>query len=131
MKIFGLVSRTNDFHYRLSDKNLNANFIVDFFDDFSFKITRQTVVVIDNASIHTAKKVRALLDTWQKRGLYIFFLPPYSPHLNIAERLWKEMKGRWIKPTDYQEADRLFYAVNRICANIGKELTVNFSPFKF
>jgi transposase len=58
-----------------------------------------------------------LLETWQKRGLYIFFLPAYSPQLNIAERLWKEIKEDWIKPSDYIDAENLFYAVDRICGS--------------
>ena len=29
---------------------------------------------------------------WQKRGLFVFFLPPYIPHLNIAEILWRNFK---------------------------------------
>jgi transposase len=72
-----------------------------------------------------------LFETWQKRGLYIFFLPPYSPQLNIAERLWKEIKEGWIKPRDYIYAENLFYAVDRICANIGKNLKLNFSQYSF
>ncbi|WP_407654637.1 transposase [Arcicella aquatica] len=38
---------------------------------------------------------------WQKRGLYIFYLSQYSPHLNIIERLWQELKAKRIKPEDY------------------------------
>ncbi len=29
---------------------------------------------------------------WQKRGLYLLFLPAYSPHLNIAGTLWRKIK---------------------------------------
>jgi len=58
-------------------------------------------------------------------------LPPYSPQLNIAERLWKEIKEGWIKPHDYLDADNLFYALDRICANIGKNLFINFSKCSF
>ena len=57
------------------------------------------------------------------------YLPPYSPQLNIAERLWKELKEGWIKPNDYIETDTLFYAVNRICANIGNILSIKFSKY--
>jgi len=34
----------------------------------------------------------SFIKLWQNRGLYIFYLPSYSPHLNIIERLWKEMR---------------------------------------
>jgi len=63
---------------------------------------------------------------WAKRELFIFYLPPYSPHLNIIERLWKEMKARWIQVKDYENDDQLFYATKLILNAIGNELCVNF-----
>jgi len=128
---FGLFSRTNQFLYRNSYKNINASFIVETLDQLSFEIKKPTVIVLDNARIHTARKVKERLGLWQKRGLYIFYLPPYSPQLNIIERLWKEMKQTWIKPNDYETADHLFYAVDRICAAIGKQIFLHFSKEHF
>lgn len=128
---FGLFSRKNEFIYEIIEKNINADKIIEILDDFSLTIKKSTVVVLDNARVHTARKVKQLFEIWQKRGLYIFFLPPYSPHLNIIERLWKEIKEGWIKPEDYQTADTLFYALDRICANIGKKLFLNFSNFTY
>lgn len=62
-----------------------------------------------------------------KRGLFLFFLPPYSPHLNIAETLWRILKGKWNQPADYASADTLFYAVNRALAALGTISKINFS----
>lgn len=93
-------------------------------------LKKETVIILDNASAHKAQKVKKLLEIWQKRGLYIYYLPPYSPKLNIIERLWKEFKEGWLKPKDYLSADDLFYAVDRICANIGTNLGMNFSKFQ-
>jgi len=126
---FGLLSRTNEFIYKTTRKNITSDFIIELLDALSLKLKTYTVVVLDNAQVHTAKKVKKLLEIWQNRGLFIFYLPPYSPHLNIIERLWKEIKEGWLKPEDYQSADHLFYAVDRICANVGKELRINFSQF--
>lgn len=128
---FGLLSRSNRFVYKTVEKNIDSAFIIGTLDAFSFTVEKPTVVVLDNARVHTARKVKGLFGAWQKRGLYIFYLPPYSPHLNIIERLWKELKEGWLKPADYQSADNLFYAVDRICAAIGKELFMNFSKFNF
>lgn len=128
---FGLISRNNDFIYKNTRKNINANFIIEILDELSLNICKPTVVVLDNARPHTARKVKQLFEIWQNRGLYIFYLPPYSPQLNIIERLWKEFKEGWLKPADYQSADTLFYAVDRICANIGKELFMAFSEYSF
>ena len=57
----------------------------------------------------------------------LFFLPPYSPQLNIAETLWRILKGKWIRPQDYITSDMLFYTTNRALADIGKGLRINFS----
>lgn len=128
---FGLFSRANQFIYRTTPKNINADFIIQTLDELSLSITKFTVVVLDNARIHTARRVKQLFEVWQKRGLFIFYLPPYSPHLNIIERLWKEIKQGWLKPEDYRTADDLFYALDRICSAVGKSLFINFSPFNF
>ena len=67
---------------------------------------------------------------WADRNLFIFFLPPYSPHLNIIERLWKELKARWMTPKDYSNKEQLLFSANMICNAIGKSLFVNFNSFK-
>jgi transposase len=129
MNYFGILSRSNDLIYQATRDNINADFIVQFMDEISLNINWLTVIVLDNASVHTAKKVKDLLGVWEKRGLYLFFLPPYSPQLNIIERFWKELKEGWIKPSDYKSADSLFYAVNRIFAGVGTEYCIKFSKF--
>ena len=43
------------------------------------------MVVLDNVPIHHGKVIRERRDAWQERGLFVFSLPTYSPHLNIAE----------------------------------------------
>jgi len=88
------------------------------------------VVVLDNASVHTAAKVKKQLENWQQRGLFLFYLPAYSPHLNLAERLWRELKARWLRPQDYLTTDNLFYAVKMALAAVGRDLFINFSDYK-
>jgi transposase len=80
--------------------------------------------------VHTSKIIRERIEFWQQRGLFIFFLPPYSPELNLAETLWRKLKKEWLKPDEYLEKDKLFYAANRCLANVGKQLNINFSPFR-
>lgn len=127
----GFLSRNNDFRFRTITKSIKSDFVIETLDEWSLNLKKLTVVVLDNARVHTAYEVKKLFPIWQKRGLYIFYLPPYSPHLNIIERLWKEFKEGWLKPSDYQSTDDLFYAVNRICSNIGKTLSLNFSEFNY
>lgn len=129
INIFGLISRANQCTSAMTQKNIDSQFVVQQLDQWSFKISKATFVVLDNASIHQSKLFQESLAIWQNRGLYIFFLPPYSPHLNIAEIMWRKLKTEWLVPEDYLEKDGLFYAVNRCMANIGSNLKINFSPF--
>jgi hypothetical protein len=58
VNMFGLISRNNQFYYQTSGKKMTADFIVCQLDKFSFAINKPTVVVLDNARIHTARKVK-------------------------------------------------------------------------
>ena len=108
-------------------ENMTADKIADFIDQLSLRIHKNTFVVLDNASVHRCKLMRELRPIWEKRGLFLFFLPPYSPHLNIAETLWRILKGKWLKPVDYISTDSLLYATNRALAALGTELNINFA----
>src|SRR3954453_16008388 len=43
------------------------------------------VVVLDNASIHTSRVIRQARHRLTTLGIYLYFLPPYSPELNLVE----------------------------------------------
>jgi transposase len=123
---FGMITRDNKFEYATTNEMINSNFIIEKIDAFSRQIKKHTVIVLDNAKVHQSKTMKVMQDVWAKRQLFIFYLPPYSPHLNIIERLWKEIKARWIQVNDYENDDQLFYTTNLILNAIGKDLRVNF-----
>ncbi len=60
-----------------------------------------TVIVIDNAPIHTNKAFKAKIVQWRQNKLEIFWLPTYSPHLNLSEILWRFMKYEWVETKAY------------------------------
>lgn len=126
---FGILSRDCRFKYDTTTDTMDSEFIINFFEKLSFEITKPTVIVLDNASVNKSKKVKERLEYWQNRGLYLTYLPPYSPHLNIIERLWKELKARWLRPDDYQTRDRLFLSLRLALGEVGKSLKVNFGAF--
>ena len=130
MNYFGLLSRSNQFYYKSREQTITSSFVLEQLDSLSLKLVKPTVVVLDNARIHTAKKIKERIASWQRRGLYVFYLPPYSPHLNIIERLWKELKARWLRPEDYGSAEGLFYATELALSSVGKTLRINFSSFR-
>lgn len=129
INVFGLISRQNECHWATTQQNIDSTFVWTELEQLSFKIKKETFVILDNASVHQSKIMQQQIPVWQNRGLFLFFLPPYSPQLNIAETLWRKLKTEWIIPEDYLQKDTLFYAVNRCMANIGISLKINFSSF--
>ena len=122
-----MISRDNVYHGFTSRQGIKAENVAEFIDNFSMSITRPTFIVLDNASVHTGGKMKESLDRWRKRGLYIFFLPPYSPHLNFAETLWRILKTKWIKPHHYIDTNSLFNATLEILDGIGERYKINYS----
>ncbi|PEF60361.1 transposase [Bacillus cereus] len=49
------------------------------------------VMILDNARIHHTKLVKPFLKKNNQRLTFVF-LPPYSPDLNLLERIWKALK---------------------------------------
>lgn len=123
---FGMITRDNNFEFETTSETINSDFVIEKIDAFSRRIKRHTVIVLDNAKVHQSKKLKAMQTIWAKRQLFIFYLPPYSPHLNIIERLWKEIKARWIQVKDYENEDQLFYTTKLILNAIGNDLRINF-----
>lgn len=109
----GLISRKNSCKWKTTEDIIDAQFILEYVEEFSFQITKQTFVVLDNARVHKAKIIRERIPYWKKRGLYVLFLPPYSPHLKIAETMWRKLKREWLNLEDYLYKDKLFYTLNR------------------
>lgn len=126
---WGLINRQSKCFWATTHQNIDSEFIVNQLENLSFQITKETVIVLDCARIHTSKIMKERIFDWQNRGLYLFFLPPYSPHLNLAETLWRKLKSEWLVPEDYLERENLSYAVNRCLANVGQELLIKFSHF--
>ena len=127
---FGLFTRLNKSWTATSEKAIDAAFVVEQLERFSFLLSRVTVVVLDNARIHTGKKMRERIKAWQRRGLFILYLPTYSPHLNIAETLWRKLKYEWLSAADYESKEHLQYAVRQALSAFGKSLKIRFSGFK-
>jgi transposase len=56
--------------------------------------------------------------------LYFFYLPPYSPHLNLIETFWRKVRYEWLRPKDYLSAKTLKDALWKIIAKYGDEFSI-------
>ena len=123
---FGLLARDNRCHAHLTEGKITGDWIANVLDLFSLSLSKPTVIVLDNATAHK-KAVKERGTRWQERGLFVWFLPPYSPHLNLAEVLWKRLKYEWLVPDDYADKDTLHFAVWKALRAVGTALHINFA----
>lgn len=130
LNCFALLSRANACRFQTTTDTIDARFIVEQLEDLSLALPRVTVVVLDNAPAHVAKQVQERRPFWQQRGLFVFYLPAYSPHLNIVEVLWHHLKYYWLRPKDYLDTQRLFYQVRQALMAVGTLLNIQFKTFQ-
>src|SRR6516164_11826852 len=88
---------------------------------------KKTVVVMDNASIHTSEAFEECLPQWKKKGLIIKYLTPYSPELNLIEILWRNIKYAWLPFSAYQCLNALIEALENILKNFGSKYQITFA----
>ena len=120
-----MIDRNCVYHGFITKENINSDRFIEFMENFSIGIRKETVIVLDNSTVHKSRKVKDCLQRWKERGLHIFYLPPYSPHLIIAETLWIVLKDKWIQPHHYGNKHGLFATVEDILSRIGKQYTIN------
>jgi transposase len=54
-------------------------------------VGKPVFLVLDNARY---QKCKAVMELAAKLKVTLVYIPPYSPNLNLIERLWKHVKGR-------------------------------------
>ena len=80
------------FHSILSPSSFTAKLFVPAVDKWVATLDQPTVLVLENASVHRAGCVQTKQRQWAAQRLTLFFLPPYSPELNLIEILWRFCK---------------------------------------
>lgn len=104
---------------------MNTDLVIGCFDAFSQTLKRQTVVVLDNASIHRASAFQTRMPIWEAKGLILYFLPAYAPELNLIEIVWRFIKYLWLPFAAYVSFDALRTAVEAILTRFGQDYKIN------
>lgn len=96
-----------------------ANTLVNFLKQLKEKYPDKPIaIVLDNARYQHCFVVKAIA---AGLGMHLLFLPPYSPNLNIIERLWKFTKKKILYAQYYDCPERFHNAVTAFFENINKE----------
>lgn len=109
------------------DGAANADCVLATLNEFVKTCDRKTIIILDNASIHRANKIKEAQKQWRKKQVHLQFIPAYSPELNYIEIFWKMMKHYWVKFEKYANIDLLKEEILRVLNNYGKDYLINFT----
>ena len=92
ISIFGAYKpRTKSFYWKSAEKSDKQTFKAFLHQLSGHCPNSKTVIVLDNASIHTCRYIKDFAE--RNPNVKIFTLPTYSPEYNPVEQVWK-----WLKP---------------------------------
>ena len=127
LNVLGFIDRKNNFESYVFEGSVTTDVVIACFNEFIKKITKKTVVLIDNASMHTSHNFKENIKKWESQNLFIQNIPAYSPELNKIEILWKKIKYEWLEFSAYESFSSLKESLYYILANIGKEYSIKFT----
>ena len=91
-------------------QNINSHTIVELLEKIHAKYPdHEITLVMDNARYQRCNFVK---EHAQDFGIELLFLPPYSPNLNLIERLWKLTKKRCLTNKHYKDFSAFCYAID-------------------
>lgn len=126
LNVVGFMNRKNHLFFEVNETTFNSDKIIAFIDRFCTQITKKTVLILDNSPIHRSKIFMAKIEEWQELDLLIYFLPTYSPELNLIEILWRRMKYQWLPFDAYLSFENLRKNVSEILTNFGGKYDIKF-----
>jgi transposase len=126
LNVLGLMTRAHQLHSYVSTQSITSEVVIACIDAFFPDVNKCTVIVVDQASIHTSDAISDKLEEWQDRGIEIFQLPSYSPQLNLIEILWRFIKYEWIELSAYRSWQSLVQYVEKVLKEFGENYVINF-----
>ena len=126
LNVIGLMTRKNKLFFEVLETTYNTDKVISYMDNFVAQTVKKTVVILDNSPIHKSKKFMAKIEEWKEKDVLIFFLPPYSPELNLIEILWRRIKYQWIPFDAYICFQNLKERLSYVLSNFGEKYDIIF-----
>lgn len=106
---------------------ISTNEVIACFNLVAENLSKPTHVVLDNASIHKSALFKEQIAGWEKKGLFVKYIPAYSPELNLIEILWKHIKYFWLPFSAYENFNTLKKCLDDVLRNVGKKYKITFA----
>jgi len=108
----GVDYKTGKLTYTLADTKSGTEFLAFLVVLVARYVGRKILLVCDNGRFHTTKAVEQWL-VEHRDQIEVFWLPPYSPSLNLIERLWGHIKRTILANVLFASLDDLVAAFRR------------------
>jgi transposase len=125
--VLGFFTLHHQFHSFAFAGSIDTSTVIHCFDLFAQRRPRPAVVIIDNAPMHTSEEFEEEIERWQKEDLYLKYLPPYCPELNLIERLWRKITYEWLPLDAYQNFKTLTQSLFEVIRGIGSKYRITFA----
>lgn len=90
------------------------------------KSAKPKLVILDNAPAHRGEDFEAELEELEKSGIFVRFLPSYSPELNLIEPLWRKIKYDWLPMDIYGSYQTMCNGLFEVLKGIGSKYRITF-----
>ncbi len=84
------------------------------------------LIVLDNAPAHRGEDFEEVLEELEQRGVFLMFLPSYSPELNLIELLWRKIKYEWLPLDIYGNYQTMCDELFEVLKGIGSKYRITF-----
>ena len=94
VNILGFMNLTGNGYFYYEKGRVTSSRVIEAFENFIKEkdSKKPCYIVLDNAKIHKSKEFKKEAKKWEEKNVFLFFIPPYSPELNLIEILWKNLK---------------------------------------
>jgi transposase len=115
----GIDYKTGKLTYTIAQTKCGAEFLAFLIVLVAKYAGRKIRMVCDNGRFHHTKPVQLWLEAHREQ-IEIFWLPPYSPSLNLIERFWGHLKRTILANVLYTTLDDLIGAFKTGVKNLTK-----------
>lgn len=125
---------THQFFMITNDTYITSREVGDLLRKLAASSTKPITVILDNARYQRCKYVMGIAG---ELNIELLFLPPYSPNLNLIERLWKIVKKHCLNARYHADFSQFQFVITDFLENMNsrhndelkRTLTLNFQTF--
>jgi hypothetical protein len=108
-----------------NDSYINQGVFCEFLDKIAVTYADTgcpITLILDNAKY---QKCQSVADKAAELGIELLYLPPYSPNLNLIERLWRFVKKEVLYSTHYDKFDAFRNSIDTCIAELATRFKAN------